>query len=75
MAAKELVVYANTKGTEIALLEDKRLVEYYIQPFKQKEGFNAGDIYLGRIKKLNPALNAAFVDIGYEKMPSCTTPT
>jgi ribonuclease G len=66
MAAKELVIHANTKGIEIALLEDKRLVEYYIQPFK-KEGFNAGDIYLGRIKKLNPALNAAFVDIGHEK--------
>jgi len=66
MAVKELVIHANTKGLEIALLEDKKLVEYHIQPFK-KEGFNAGDIYLGRVKKLNPALNAAFVDIGYEK--------
>ena len=52
-------------GTEIALLEDKKLVEFHNQ--KQDASFAAGDIYLGRVKKLIPGLNAAFVDVGFEK--------
>ena len=63
---KELVIHANSKGVEIALLENKKLVEYHLDSY-DKEGFSAGDIYLGRVKKLNPGLNAAFVDIGSEK--------
>jgi ribonuclease G len=63
---KELVIHANSKGVEIALLENKKLVEYHLDSY-EKEGFSAGDIYLGRVKKLNPGLNAAFVDIGHEK--------
>jgi ribonuclease G len=63
---KELVIHANSKGVEIALLENKKLVEYHIDAF-DKEGFSAGDIYLGRVKKINPGLNAAFVDIGHDK--------
>ena len=50
---KELVVHANSKGVEIALLENKKLVEYHLDAY-DKEGFGAGDIYLGRVKKLNP---------------------
>lgn len=41
-------------------------MEYHLDPFEQ-EGFSAGDIFLGRVKKLNPGLNAAFIDIGHEK--------
>ncbi len=52
-------------GTEIALLEDKKLVEFHNQ--KQDACFAAGDIYLGKVKKLIPGLNAAFVDVGFEK--------
>lgn len=63
---KELVIHANSKGVEIALLEDKKLVEYHLDAY-DKEGYAAGDFYLGRIKKINPGLNAAFVDIGHEK--------
>ncbi len=63
---KELVIHANSKGVEIALLEDKKLVEYHLDAY-DKEGFSAGDIYLGRVKKINPGLNAAFVDIGHDK--------
>ena len=63
---KELVVHANSKGVEIALLENKKLVEYHLDAY-DKEGFGAGDIYLGRVKKLNPGLNAAFIEIGHEK--------
>ena len=61
----ELVVDVKPKEVSIALLEDKQLVEL------QKEGnntaFNVGNIYLGRVKKLMPGLNACFVDVGYEK--------
>ncbi|MEG0948685.1 MAG: Rne/Rng family ribonuclease [Bacteroidales bacterium] len=61
----ELVVDVQPKEIAIAVLEDKKLVEF------QKEGrnisFSVGDIYLGKVKKLMPGLNAAFVDVGYEK--------
>jgi ribonuclease G len=63
---RELVIHSNTIGVEIALLENKRLMEYHIDRFDQND-FSAGDIYLGRIKKINPGLNAAFVDIGHDK--------
>ncbi len=63
---KELVIHANSKGVEIALLENKKLVEYHLDAY-DNEGFAAGDIYLGRVKKINPGLNAAFVDIGHDK--------
>ncbi len=62
---KELIINAVPDGTEIALLEDKKLVEFHNQ--KQDASFAAGDIYLGRVKKLIPGLNAAFVDVGFEK--------
>ncbi|MFP5040418.1 Rne/Rng family ribonuclease [Parasediminibacterium sp. JCM 36343] len=62
---KELIINATPNGVEIALLEDKKLVELH------NEGTNAsfavGDLYLGKVKKLIPGLNAAFVDVGFEK--------
>ncbi len=61
----ELIINANRDGTRIALLEDKKLVEYH-QEEKDKQ-FNVGDIYLGIVKKVVPGLNAAFVDVGHEK--------
>ena len=61
----ELVVDVQPKEISIALLEDKNLVEF------QKEGrnlsFSVGNIYLARVKKLMPGLNACFVDVGYER--------
>ena len=61
----ELVIDVQSSDVSIAILEDKRLVEF------QKEAcnisFSVGDIYLGRIKKIMPGLNAAFVDVGYKK--------
>ncbi len=61
----ELVVDVQPKEISIALLEDKNLVEL------QSEGrslyFSVGNMYLGRVKKLMPGLNACFVDVGYEK--------
>ena len=61
----ELVVDVHPKEISIALLEDKNLVEF------QKEGrnlsFSVGNIYLARVKKLMPGLNACFVDVGFER--------
>ena len=62
---KELIINTSEHGTEIALLEDKILVELHSQ--LADASFTAGDIYLGKVKKLIPGLNAAFVDVGFEK--------
>ncbi|HTM66149.1 MAG TPA: Rne/Rng family ribonuclease [Flavipsychrobacter sp.] len=62
---KELIINASGDGVEIALLEDKRLVELHYE--HSQDQFAVGDLYLGKVKKLMPGLNAAFVDVGYEK--------
>ena len=62
---KELIINASGEGVEIALLEDKKLVELHYETGLTE--FAVGDLYLGKVKKLMPGLNAAFVDVGYEK--------
>ncbi|MCC6288762.1 MAG: Rne/Rng family ribonuclease [Chitinophagaceae bacterium] len=62
---KELIINAVSAGVEIALLEDKKLVELHHE--KADASFAVGDLYLGKVKKLIPGLNAAFVDVGFEK--------
>jgi len=62
---KELIINAVPHGVEIALLEDKKLVELHSE--KHDASFAVGDLYLGKVKKLIPGLNAAFVDVGFEK--------
>ncbi len=61
----ELIVDVRPSQISIALLEDKRLVE--LNEEGREEKFAVGNIYLGRVKKIMPGLNAAFVDVGYEK--------
>lgn len=63
--SSELVVDVQPKEVSIALLNDKRLVELQKEPCNIS--FALGDIYLGKVKKLMPGLNAAFIDIGYDK--------
>ena len=63
--SSELVVDVQPKEVSIALLNDKRLVE--LQKAPCNISFALGDIYLGKVKKLMPGLNAAFIDIGYDK--------
>jgi ribonuclease G len=63
--SKELVIDTSSGDVSIALLEDKRLVE--LNKEKSNPQFAVGDIYLGKVKKLMPGLNAAFVDVGFEK--------
>ena len=62
---RDLII--NSRGTEvdIALMEEKVLVELHRE--KTNSNYNVGDIYLGRIRKIIPGLNAAFIDIGYER--------
>src|SRR3982750_3131841 len=63
---KELIINAGSgEGVEIALLEDKKLVELHYE--RGSDQFSVGDLYLGKIKKIMPGLNAAFVDVGFEK--------
>ncbi len=63
--SNELVIDVNPNEIRIALLNNKRLVELTRE--KSSLRFSVGDIYLGRVKKIMPGLNAAFVDVGYEK--------
>lgn len=61
----ELVVDTRDGGVWLALLRDGKLIELH-----QEQGstdFAVGDIYLGKVRKVVPSLNAAFVDVGYEK--------
>lgn len=62
---KELIIYSTPTDVEIALLEDSKLVELHYQ--KTNTNFTVGDIFLGKINRLMPGLNAAFVNIGHKK--------
>ncbi|TCO10480.1 Rne/Rng family ribonuclease [Natronoflexus pectinivorans] len=61
----ELYVDVAPKELTIALLEDRKLAE--LRKEQSNVQFAVGDIYLGKVKKIMPGLNAAFVDVGYEK--------
>ncbi|MDE5675030.1 MAG: Rne/Rng family ribonuclease, partial [Muribaculaceae bacterium] len=61
----ELVVDVQQKEISIALLEDSRLVS--LQKESRNIAYAVGDLYLAKVKKIMPGLNAAFLDVGYEK--------
>lgn len=61
----ELVIDVQQNEISIALLEDKNLVEYQNEP--RSASFSVGNIYVAKVKKLMPGLNASFVDVGYER--------
>ena len=62
---RELIINVNPTEVSIALCEDKVLVE--LNKERCESGFSVGDIYLGRVRKIMPGLNAAFINIGHEK--------
>ncbi len=62
---RELIIDASSGDAEIALLEDKALVELHKERSDQQ--FRVGNIFMGKVRKIMPGLNAAFVDVGYEK--------
>lgn len=63
--SSDLIIDVTPSEIVIALLEDNKLAEFT----KDKSGakYAVGDIYIGKVKKVMPSLNAAFVDVGYEK--------
>ena len=61
----ELIVDVQSSDISVALLEDSRLVS--LQKESRGIAYAVGDIYLAKVKKLMPGLNAAFVNVGYEK--------
>lgn len=61
----ELVVSKSEDKLRIALLQDKVLVELHHETIT--DSFAVGDVFFAKVKKLNPGLNAAFVDIGHNK--------
>jgi ribonuclease G len=65
VVSNELVIDVSPSEIVIAQVQDKQLVE--LSKEKSNLQFSVGDIYLGKVKKIMPGLNAAFVDVGYEK--------
>ena len=65
MVSKDLIIDAGDSEVSLALLEDKQLIE--LNKEKRNIQFSVGDIYLGKVKKIMPGLNAAFINVGYER--------
>jgi ribonuclease G len=63
--SNELIINVTQNGGRIALLRDKNLIEFHQE--SSDDNFIVGDIFLGTVRRIVPGLNAAFVDIGYEK--------
>ena len=62
----EVIIDVQPKEISIALLEDKNLVEYQNEK-REEASYSVGNIYLGKVRKLMPGLNACFVDVGSER--------
>jgi ribonuclease G len=65
VANKDLIIDVGDSEVSLALLEDKQLIE--LNKEKRNIQFSVGDIYLGKVKKIMPGLNAAFINVGYER--------
>jgi ribonuclease G len=65
VVSKDLIIDAGDSEVSLALLEDKQLIE--LNKEKRNIQFSVGDIYLGKVKKIMPGLNAAFINVGYER--------
>ena len=63
--SKEIVVNVGETQTRIAIVEDGKLAELYIEDAENKR--TIGNLYLGRIRKVMPSIQAAFVDVGQEQ--------
>src|SRR5205823_10674885 len=63
--SKELVISANRHETRVALLEDDQLVEVYFQ--RANEYSLAGSVHKGRVTRVLPGMQSAFVDLGLER--------
>lgn len=62
---KELIIDSGPSEVNLALREEKSLVELHKENYNNN--YAVGDVYLGKVRRIMPGLNAAFVDVGYEK--------
>jgi len=63
---KELIIRSGSDAVDFALLKDGKLIELHKEQ-EDKSGFQVGDIFIAKIRKPVPGLNAAFVNVGFEK--------
>jgi Rne/Rng family ribonuclease len=64
--AKQLIVSVNGREKKIAIIEDDKVAEFYIERGEQHQGI-VGNIYKGRVMRVLPGMQSAFVDIGLER--------
>jgi ribonuclease G len=64
--AKQLIVCVNGREKKIAIIEDDKVAEFYIERGEQHQGI-VGNIYKGRVMRVLPGMQSAFVDIGLER--------
>jgi ribonuclease G len=64
--SRELIVSVNGKEKKIAIVENDRVTEFYIERGEQNQGI-VGNIYQGRVMRVLPGMQSAFVDIGLER--------
>ncbi|HEV2914148.1 MAG TPA: Rne/Rng family ribonuclease [Pyrinomonadaceae bacterium] len=64
--AKELIVSVNGREKKIAIIEDEQVTEFYIERGEENQGI-VGNIYKGRVMRVLPGMQSAFVDIGLER--------
>src|ERR1700679_1675952 len=62
--AKEMVISANAHETRVAIMEEGLLCEYYVE--REKEFALVGSIYKGRVTRVLPGMQSAFVEIGLD---------
>jgi ribonuclease G len=62
---KELIIRSHSSAVDFALLKDGKLIE--LNKEVEDNNFSVGDIFVGKVRKAMPGLNAAFVDVGHEK--------
>lgn len=63
--ANELIIKVKDSEVQLAVLKDKKLVEFNKET--TDSSYTVGDLYLAKVSRVMPNLNAAFVDVGYEK--------
>src|SRR5947208_6050049 len=64
--SRELIVSVNGREKKIAIVENERVTEFYIERGEQNQGI-VGNIYKGRVMRVLPGMQSAFVDIGLER--------
>ena len=62
---KELIIRSHSSAVDFALLKDGKLIE--LNKEVEDNNFSVGDIFVGKVRKVMPGLNAAFVNVGHEK--------